>query len=169
MSAGLGLGLSIIGMIRQRKESEKAAKSARQQADAQRKAEQARQRQSEVDAQRERVKQARENRIKRAQVISSTGNEGLGFSGTSGNVGAVSSVDSQASSNVGYINQQQGFASEISGYNIEAGNAGTSLFTAQAKAAQWQQIGSVGKEIFEGYGGFGTIFGGNTHKTAGKK
>ena len=163
----IGIGISAFSTFQQMSAASDAADAAKQQADNQRKAEQARGRQNEVEAQKARIQQTREDRIKRAQIISSAGAAGVGFSGTSGVVGGVSSVDSQATANIGNINQSAGFASEISGYNIAAGQAGTDLFTAQSKEASWQKIGSVGNSIFEAGGGWTTIFGGNTHKTAG--
>lgn len=166
--AAIGLALSAVSTIQQMEASDEAAEAAGQQADLAKKAEEARARQSEMEAQRERIKQAREARIRRAQVVSSTGNEGLGFGGTSGNVGAVSSLDSQFASNIGYINQREGFANEISGYNIASADAGSDLFSAQANAQRWQQIGNLGDSIFQAKGGWTTIFGGNTHKDAGK-
>ena len=165
--AAVGLAISAFSTMKQMSAAKDAKKAGRQQAEAQRNAEMARGRQSEVEAQRQRISQVRESRIRKAQVISSTGNEGLGFAGTSGNVGAVSGITSQTASNIGFIGQQQGFASEISDYNIQAGQAGSDMATAQATGAQWQTIGGIGNSIFQAKGGWTTIFGGNTHKTAG--
>ena len=170
----ISLGFSVFSSIQQHNAQKKAANdaaaAAHQQADLQAQAEQARARMSEVDAQRERVKQVREGRIRSAQVISSTGNEGLGFAGTSGNVGATSSIVSQVGNNIGNINQNMGFASEISNYNIAAGQAGAAGAEAQARgtanAAMWQSLGSVSDSIFQAKGGWTTIFGGNKNTTA---
>lgn len=164
----IGIAISAFSAVQQMGAADDAADAAGQQADAQRKAEQARSRQSEVEAQRQRIQQIREGRVRRAQVISSTGNEGLGFSGTSGSVGATAGITSQVASNIGNINQSQGFASEISTYNIQAGQAGADMAQAQANGAMWQKIGGVGDSIFQAKGGWTTIFGGNTHKTAGE-
>jgi hypothetical protein len=162
----IGIGISAFSTFQQMSASSDAADAAHQQADLQAKAEQAKSRQSEVEAQRERVKQVREGRIRAAQVVSSTGNESLGFSGTSGNVGSTSSITSQVGNNIGNINQNMGFASEISGYNIAAGQAGTRIADAQADGMMWQKIGGVGDSIFQAKGGWTTIFGGNKAKTA---
>ena len=38
--------------------------------------------------------------------------------------------------------------------------------SAKASGAQWQTIGKIGGSIFDAGGGFPTIFGGNTYKSA---
>jgi len=164
--AAVGLAISAFSTIKQIEASNDAAKGAKRQSEAAKKAEEARSRQSEVEAQRLRIQQAREGRIRRAQVISATGNEGLGFSGTSGSVGAISSITSQIGSNIGFINQKQGFANEISGFNLEAANQAGKIAQANAKGASFQALGNVGDSIFQSQGGFKTLFGGNTNKGA---
>lgn len=121
-------------------------------ADAQKKAQQAQSRSAQVAAQRERLAAMREARIKRAQILSSAGVQGVGGSGVSG---ATSSIGSQLGANIGYMNVQEGFAQAASKANQQAANA-------MSSATNWQAIGGVAQNIFQSQGGFTTIFGGNT-------
>lgn len=124
----------------------------------QKKAEQARAKADELRAQRERTSQIREGRIRRAQVQAQGTNAGLG-AGTSGIAGGSASVVSQVGSNIGAMGQQQQLA----------GIASTAMQRSadfQAKAMQWQEVGSFSKSIFDAAGGFTTIFGGNRAKSA---
>jgi hypothetical protein len=134
--------------------AQQQSKAAKNAANAQREATAAQGRSASVEAQRARIAQIREARIRRAQVLSSGTNSGLGF-GTSGLGGAVGSISTQMAENIGTINQQQTFAQETSAalqkatdYNVEA--------------QKWQMIGQFSKSIFDNAGGFTTIFGGNT-------
>jgi len=144
-----GLAVSAVGAIGSYVQGQKAADSA---ADA----EKAKQRMAEVEAQRERIKQVREARIRRAQVVASSQNTGLGgFS--SGVAGATSSIASQTASNIGSINQTEAFASQASSALQKSANY-------QVGAQTWQTIGNAGTSIFNNAGGFTTIFGGNNIK-----
>lgn len=134
--------------------SNKQAKATKQAAAAQREATAAQGRASSVEAQRARIQQVREARIRRAQVLSSGTNAGLG-TGTSGIGGAVGSIASQMGENIGTINQQQTFAQETSAALQQSADY-------QVKAQKWQMIGNFSKSIFNQAGGFTTIFGGNT-------
>ena len=109
--------------------------------------------------QRARIAQVREARIRRAQVLSAAGNEGIGAS-SSGVVGATSSITSQEAGNIGFINQTQDFSQQITAANNTAVDA-------QVSAAKWQAIGNITGSIFGAKGSFTTIFGGNTNKPAG--
>lgn len=166
--AGIGLAMSVMSMSAQQDASQEQASAMRDQAEAQKQSEQAKSRMAEVQAARERVSQVREERIRRAQVISSAGNQGLG-AGTSGVAGSVSSIGSQAGANIGFINQQETFAGDASKANQNAADAAGRAGVAAAEGAQWQAIGAFGSSMFKDAGGFTTIFGGNTNKQAGIK
>ena len=129
------------------------------QAAAQREATASQQRAADVQSQKERIKQIREARIRRSQIMASGINMGAGV-GTSGIGGAVGSVASQMSENIGTINQMQDFAQDTSRALQKATDAGV-------EAAGWQMIGNFSKSIFDQSGGFTTIFGGNTFTKAG--
>lgn len=135
-----------------------AADAAEQQATAQKESLSAQQKMADVEAQRQRIQQVRESRIRRAQILASSGNTGLGV-GTSGVSGSISSVGSQAASNIGMINQTQTFAAEASAANQRAADAASRGAQAQATAAQWQSIGGFSQSIFKDTGGWNKIFG----------
>lgn len=128
----------------------KQSQAASDQADAQKKANEAQQRAANAEAQRARIQQVREARIRRAQVIGATATTGMGF-GSSGVGGAVGSISSQMGGNIGAINEQQTFAQETSNALQDATDAGL-------KAQQWQMIGNASQSIFNQQGGFKTIF-----------
>lgn len=161
-----GLAMSGVSMMQQMGAADDMREAESRRMAAQTKMNESQQRQSDVEAQRQRVAQVREERIKRAQVLASTGNTSMGISGTSSLQGSTGSLGTQMGANIGYINQQQGFATEQSGYNQEMGAASSSIFTAQNSAAGWQQIGSLGGSLFSAGGGFSTIFGKKTATTA---
>lgn len=120
--------------------------------EAQKQAQQAQSRAAQVAAQRERLQAMREARIKRAQILSSAGVQGVSGSGVQG---SVSSIGSQLGANIGYMNVQEGFAQAASMANQQAANA-------MSSAASWQAIGGLAGKAFDASGGFTTIFGGNT-------
>lgn len=128
-AAWVGVGIAAYGAH----ESEKANDEA---VEASRKSEAAKQRMASADAAKARLEQVREARIRRAQIVASGANTGLGSS-TSGVAGAISSISSQAAANIGSINQAEGFAQQISYYNQQAADARTDAANAQA----WGQVG----------------------------
>ena len=150
--AAVAVGVSAVSAYMQYESAQDAA-------DAQKEAAAAQGRSAAVEAQQARIKQVREARIRRAQVISSGTNSGMGM-GSSGIGGAVGSISSQMGSNIGTINQQQTFAQETSAALQKAADANV---TAQG----WQMIGNFSQSAFNQAGGFTTIFGGNTNKGVG--
>lgn len=150
--AAIALGTTAVSMVMQ-------SQAAGEAADAQKAANEAQQRAAQVEAQKARIQQVREARIRRAQVLASGTNTGLG-TGTSGMGGAIGSISSQMAGNIGDINQQQTFATQTSQALQKSADA-------QVDAQKWQQIGNFSQSIFNQAGGFTTIFGGNTPKKAG--
>jgi hypothetical protein len=75
---------------------------------------------------------------------------------SSGIAGSLSSIGSQAGSNIANINVQEGFAGMASAANQRAANAA-------AKGAQWQAIGQIGSMAMswgaKGAGGTGSLWG----------
>lgn len=147
-----GTAFSVMNGISTASQQKRAMQQAQQaQADQQR-IEQAR---ANAAAQRERLQQQREARIRRANVINATANTGAGMAGTSGVVGATSSIQSQLGANIGYINQAQSFALQISAANQREQDAASSYQTAGSNGAAWQSIfsstshlGSIGASLF---------------------
>jgi len=135
-------------------------------------------RKANVLAQRSRVQSIREARIKRGQLV-----QGAALSGTqgsSGEIGASSSISSQLTGNLAFGNTMTGIATEMGQNNLDTQGAlgdvnlalsgisntnsaaQASSQTAQAKAssdgATASAIGGLGSSIFNAAGGFKTIF-----------
>lgn len=109
--------------------------SSRESAKAQKQSIAAQQRISDAQSARERVQAIREARIRRAQILASTGNQGIA-STSSGPAGAVSSIGSQLGSNIANINTIQNFAQQASKANQQAVDA-------KATGAMFQTIGGI--------------------------
>lgn len=90
-------------------------------AGAQAKENKARQSQADLEAQNQTLQQVRQARIKRAQIIQSGANAGVG--GSSSVVGGAFDVQTTANQNVGYIGTQQSINSNILKAQQEQTNA----------------------------------------------
>ena len=133
--------------MQERKQGKKAASAAREQTMITKGAEESKRRYSMAQAQRQRIAEQRQARIRTGQVVASTGGSGLGMGGTSGFQGAVGSITSQYGANVGDINVAQGFADEQSAFNQAGMDAAGRVSTAQAKGAQWNQLGTLASNL----------------------
>lgn len=109
--------------------------ASKSQAKAQKQSIAAQQRISDAQSARERVQAVREARIRRAQILASTGNQGIAPT-SSGPAGAVSSISSQLGSNIANINTIQNFAQQASKANQQAVDA-------KATGAMFQTIGGI--------------------------
>lgn len=110
----IAAGATVVSTIQQASAQKQAAKTQRQIAD--------------VQSARERVQAAREARIKRAQILATTGNMGIGPE-SSGPAGSVSSIGSQTGSNIMYQNTMTSLGNQLSKANTSAAN--------------WQAIGGI--------------------------
>ena len=126
-----------------RKSQREASGYERQRVEQATRLEESRRRQSEVEARQRRLAAVREQRIRTGQVLASTGGAGLGIAGTSGVIGSVGALSSQAAANIGNINVAQSFAAEQSGYSVGAGVAASKSAQATAQAGGWQQMGTL--------------------------
>lgn len=163
-AAVAGTAVSIIGGMSAASKQKKAMQQAQAAQAEQQRIQQA---QADAAAQRDRIQQQREARIRRAAVINSTANTGAGFAGTSGLVGAESSIQSQLGYNIGTINQTQSFAAQISAANQREQDALGKYQKAGATGAAWQgigsglaQLGSIGSNLFGGGKQTGLALGG---------
>lgn len=138
--SGVIIGAAVIGAAATIYSADQASDAAKDQAAAQRDASAAQGRMASADAARERIKQAREARIRAATIQGAASGIGLG-AGTSGLSGSIGSISSQMASNIGTINQTEGFAAEISAANQRGADA-------QADMMKWQAWGNVGQTIF---------------------
>lgn len=91
----------------------------------------------------ERRQQVREERIKRARVMQAS--ENTGTAGSSGELGAVSSIGTQLGANLGFNQSMIESGNRISGYTQQAADA-------QGKASMFNAVGSMA-------GNVGSIFG----------
>jgi hypothetical protein len=115
-----------------------------------REAERVRQIRADVQTRKEKVSQVRQGRIKKGQILQRAKNAGTG-GGTSGLVGAISSVASTVAENIGTLGQFRGFAERISTLTQEAANfrglAAREERKRKEKAAKISSIISIGTSI----------------------
>lgn len=174
VAAVVGIGAAIGGTVMQMGAAKKQRRAIQRSVQAQQDQNRIEQARANVQAQRERVQQVREARIRRAQVISAAGNAGVGVTGgTSGMVGATSSIQSQLGQNLGTLGQMQSFGAQLSAANQREAQAQSDFAAAGAEGQMWQSIfGAVGK-VAGAAGAFGggmqgaglEAGGGNTFKS----
>lgn len=104
--------------------------------------------------------QLRAERAAKARIINQ--GAGAGTIGSSGVAGGVSSVGAQTASNLGFMSDSAGIRSNIGAAQLEYGNAGYQGAISMANAGAYGAIGgalsSVGGTVFQGAGGFKTLF-----------
>lgn len=140
---GAAVGSTVMGISAANKQKKAMSRAA----DAQREQNRIEAAKQAVLNQRERVQQVREARIRRAQVISSAGNAGVGITGgSSGVTGATSSIQSNLGHNLGTLGSMSSFAEQMSLANQKEADAQSDFFNAGAKGQMWQSIfGAVGQ------------------------
>lgn len=89
----------------------------------------------------ERRQQVREERIKRARVMQAS--ENTGTAGSSGEIGAVSSIGSQLGANLGFNQSMIESGNRISGYAQQAANAQTNASVFNSIAGMSGNVGSI--------------------------
>lgn len=104
--------------------------------------------------------QLRQQRAAQAAIINQ--GAGAGTIGSSGVAGGVSSVGAQTASNLGFMSDTAGIRSNIGAAQLEYGNAGYQGAISMADAGVYGAIGgamqSIGGTVFQGAGGFKTVF-----------
>ena len=91
--------------------------------------------------------QIREERVRRARIMQSS--ENTGTSGSSGEVGAVGSIATQFFGNLGTSLAGAQSSANISNFQQSAADFNYSTQKSQQEASLFQQIGGLGKSIFE--------------------
>lgn len=91
--------------------------------------------------------QIREERVRRARILQSA--ENTGTSGSSGEAGAVGSLATQFFGNLGTSLGNAQSAANISNFQQSAANFNYSTQKSQQEASMFQQLGGLGKNIFE--------------------
>lgn len=94
----------------------------------------------------ERRQQVREERIKRARVMQAA--ENTGTAGSSGELGAVSSIGTQLGANLGFNQSMIESGNRISGYAQQAADAQGKASMFNAVASMSGNIGTIGGSIF---------------------
>ncbi len=152
-----GLAMQAQGNIQSQKYASQAAGFQRQQVEAQNKSDEIRNRYNQLQQKRSRLAVIRQARIQQGQIGGSMGGT-LGAGGTSGYIGSVGSLGTQASANLGNINVAEGYGNMISASNLQAANFGSKANTAGSKGTAWQNIGTLGGNIFAQADQIGNIF-----------
>lgn len=142
-----GLAMQAQGNIQSQKYASQAAGYQRQQVEAANKSDAMRNRYNQMVQKRSRLTAIRQARIQQGQIGGSMGGT-LGTGGTSGYVGSIGSLGSQASANIGNINVAEGYGNMISASNLQAANFGSKANTAGSKGTAWQNVGTLGGNIF---------------------
>ena len=153
-----GLAMQAQGNIQSQKYASEAAGFQRQQVEAQNKSDEIRNRYNQLQQKRSRLAVIRQARIQQGQIGGSMGGT-LGAGGTSGYIGSIGSLGSQASANLGNINVAEGYGNMISASNLQAANYGSQANTAGSKGSQWQNIATLGGNIFSQAPQIANIFG----------
>ena len=150
MSTALGVGgLAMQGYsaIQSQKYQKRQANFQQQQVEQQNKAEEARNRYNQLLQKRSRLQTLRQARIQQGQISGSMGGI-LGSSGTSSYIGSVGSVGTQASTNLGNINVAEDVGNQITAFNTNAANFGSRANTAGSRATGWQNMSTLGGNLF---------------------
>lgn len=120
----------------------------------------AQQRQAELENIRSTRAQIRQARAAQAQIVNLGATSGT--SGSSGVAGGVASVGGQLAGNVGFMGQTAANQATAGAAQLEYGQAGLTgqqnIASAQAMGALGGAFSSLGGTIFQGAGGFKTIF-----------
>lgn len=153
-----GLAMQAQGNIQSQKYASQAAGYQRQQVEAQNKSDEIRNRYNQLQYKRQRLSTIRQARIAQGQIGGSMGGT-LGTGGTSGYIGAIGSLGSQTSANIGNINVAEGYGNMISASNLQAANFGSKANTAGSKGTSWQNVQTLGGNIFAQADQIGNVVG----------
>jgi type II secretory pathway pseudopilin PulG len=144
VAAVVGIGAAVGSTVMQMGAANKQRKAAQRSFDAEQEAQRVEQARANAIAERDRIAQVREERIRRANVIASAGNAGIGVGptngGSSGLAGATGSLRSQLGQNLGNLGQMSNFAAQISAAHQQQMQAASDFRTARSQGAAWQGI-----------------------------
>jgi len=140
----ISAAISAVGTVSSMRAQKKQASSQRSQVDAQNKADAARNRYNQLQQKRQRLSEIRQGRIRQGQVEAATGGAGLGAGGTSSFSGAVGSIGTQVSANLGNINVAEDVGNQITGLNTAAANYGSMANNQASKSNMWSSVETLG-------------------------
>lgn len=151
----IGAVVAVVGTVNSVIQQQEAKKNAGRAADEQRKT-QMEQRAAQARQQaEEKRKMVREERVRRAKILQSS--ENTGVSGSSGETGALGSLSTQLSTNIGSNLGAKQNGENISRFSQNAADFGTAANFNMQEANQWNQAAAFGGNIFDAAGG-GNIF-----------
>ena len=153
-----GLGMQAYGSIQSQKYASQQSKFARQEVEQRNKSDAVRNRYNQLQYKRQRLAAVREARVKQGQITGYMGGT-LGASGTSSYIGAVGSLATATSNNIGNINVAEGYGNAVSALNTSAANYGSKANTAGSKGTQWQNTATLGGNLFSQGPQIANIFG----------
>jgi hypothetical protein len=156
--AMVGLAVAATGAYMQYEAGQDAKAANNRMADAQRQQAQLAQRQADINNARQVRTAVRQARIAQAALVNQGATHGTMTS--SGVQGGVASVIAQNSSNMDYYASMREINGGVTATQVEQAGAQADLGAAQATAATGGALGSLGGSIFNGAGGFKTIFDG---------
>lgn len=154
-TAVIGLGLSVLGAVNQRKEAKEQKKLARQQADEQRQQAELERRRADIANARTLRANLRSARIARGEMTNVAGSAGL--TGSSGFQGGMGSLESQQAANVGFFQQGQQFNEASFQNQVDTAEIGARMGASQARSMQAGALGSFGSMMLQDSGGFRQI------------
>lgn len=146
------LATGVAGAVAQKQAQDKAASAQKKSAAEQAKARQEQQAGQAAQAAQERRAQIREERARRARILQSSENTGVGIS--SGSLGATGSLATELGANLGANLGAQQRANNISSFNQNAADYLSSAQSHINTANTWGQVGSLSTSIFNSVGGF---------------
>lgn len=123
----VGLGLSAVGSYTQYQGQKSQAKASRR-------AEMLRKQQMQLESSRKRREQIRQMQISQAQISNNAANSGTG-QGSSGVLGGIGAVGTNAAYNVGQINQSEQIGAGIFDANADIASAGSTVALGQGVSA----------------------------------
>ena len=142
-----GMALQGVGYVQQRKAQSAQAEALESQARAEAEQRRMQERYQETLARRQRLDLLRQQRIISGRYQTSAANAGLGV-GTSGLLGATSSIQTQTTANIGAIDFAQGASQAISNQAQLAADASSAYYKAKGQESMWSGVTSLGETIF---------------------
>jgi hypothetical protein len=154
----VGLGLQGVSYMQQRKSLKAQQSATKQAAEEQRRINLMQERVRLVQERRQRLDILRQQRIQQGRMETEMGGSGLGLAGTSGFTGATSSIQTQATANLGAIDMASGASTAISRASQTAADYQTQASLAQGRQSMYKSMGGFGDFLSSNAGEIGNIF-----------
>ena len=142
-----GVAMQAQGNIQAQKYASQSADANRAQVEAKNASDAVRNRYNQLQYKRQRTAALRQARIQQGMIGGAMGGT-LGAGGTSGYIGAIGAIGSSTGNNLGNFNVAEGYGNSISALNSQAANFGSQSNRAGSKGTQWQNMATLGGNIF---------------------